>query len=159
MCVWKFFGVCLLSSSAFVSSATNVDPYSVTIKAREANVRVGPGSRYPLAWKFTRPGLPLMVVAEVGTWRKIRDVEEAEGWIHQNMIVRRRTVVVTGQRQVLMNKPDPNASVLAYIESGVCARLLEIRGNWVRVRVEDLSGWLPRAHVWGVSEEEKEGRF
>ncbi|MDR2417139.1 MAG: hypothetical protein LBD15_03190 [Holosporales bacterium] len=155
----KFFYACFcfwISSSSF---ATNVDPYSVTLKAREANVRVGPGSRYPLAWKFIRPGLPLMVLAEVGTWRKIRDVEGAEGWIQQNMITGRRTVMVIGQKRALLKKPDPNADVLAHVEPDVCARLLEIRGNWVRIRIERLSGWLPRAHVWGISKEEKEGRF
>jgi SH3-like domain-containing protein len=151
--------VCLSVGIGSHTYATNVEPYCVTLKAREANVRVGPGSRYPVAWRFVRSGIPLMVLAESGTWRKIRDAEGAEGWVHQNMVVGWRTVVVTSPTCALLTKPDPGASKLASVDPAVCAHLLEISGRWVRVRVERFIGWLPRASVWGVLPEEKDKRF
>ena len=36
----------------------------VSLKAERANLRVGPGRRYPIDWVYTRPGLPLLVIAQ-----------------------------------------------------------------------------------------------
>lgn len=158
----KLFSVCLLCCLFVDQGAAHsaiVAPSPVTLKAREANVRVGPGSRYPLAWKFVRLGIPLMVLAEVGTWRKIRDAEGAEGWIHQNMITGRRTVLVMRRTCSLRKKPTADAAIIAHIEPDVCARLLEIRGDWIRIKVEGFTGWLLRTSIWGVSEHEKDRRF
>jgi SH3-like domain-containing protein len=152
-----FFMVVVLGTSWVRGNVA--PPYPVTIKAQEVNVRVGPGSRYPLAWTFMRPGLPLIVLAEVGTWRKIRDNEGAEGWVHQNMLTGRRGVVVRGETQSLLAKPDARSEVVAFLDAGVCVRLLETKSAWVRVKVERLEGWLPRAQTWGILEEEQEGRF
>jgi SH3-like domain-containing protein len=149
----------LLSGQIVQAEVARIAPYGATLKAREANIRVGPGGRYPLAWKFVRPGIPLIVFAEVGTWRKIQDADGADGWIHQNMIERRRSVVVTGQKRALLKKPETTANVIAHIEPDVCARLLEIRGDWIRVKVGHLTGWLLRDHVWGLLEGEKDKIF
>ena len=42
-------------------------PRFVTLRAREVNVRTGPGVRYPIDWVFQRPNLPVEVVAEFDT--------------------------------------------------------------------------------------------
>ncbi|MDR0406675.1 MAG: hypothetical protein LBH38_01125 [Holosporales bacterium] len=158
----QLFALGLLYGGLFAEVSANsavVSPYLVTLKAREANVRVGPGSRYPLAWKFVRSEIPLMVLAEVGTWRKIRDSEGAEGWVHQNMIANRRTILVVGQTRSLMKKPKADASIVAHIEPDVCARLLEIYGDWVRIKADGFTGWLLRAHIWGIPQHEKNRKF
>ena len=47
----------------------------VSLKAERANLRVGPGQRYPIEWVYTRPGLPLLVIAHFDQWRWVRDHE------------------------------------------------------------------------------------
>ncbi len=70
-------------------------PRYVSLRAEEVNMRTGPGVRYPVDWVYKRRNLPVEIIAEFGTWRKIRDVEGAQGWIHQSMLSNRRTFSVT----------------------------------------------------------------
>ncbi len=46
-------------------------PRFVSLKAGRVNVRVGPGEDYKVAWVFTRPSLPVEVIAEFDTWRRV----------------------------------------------------------------------------------------
>lgn len=57
--------------SAYSRRAGNDGPPSrfVTVKAEKANVRAGPGKRYPVRWVFTQPGVPVEIMAEYDNWR------------------------------------------------------------------------------------------
>jgi len=129
-------------------------PRFVTLRADEVNLRTGPGERYPIEWVYTRKGLPVEVVAEYDVWRKIRDSEGTEGWVHQRMITAARSVVVTGAMRTLRGDPDANAAPVARAEAGVVARLLECRGQWCRLETHGIKGWLQRDEVWGVFPDE-----
>ena len=61
-------------------------PRFVSMNSAKVNVRAGPGTRYPIKWVFQRKTLPVQIVAESDTWRKIRDFEGIEGWVHQRML-------------------------------------------------------------------------
>ena len=65
-------------------------PRFVTLRADKVNVRAGPGARYPVEWVFERKGMPVEIVAEFDTWRKVRDIQGTEGWVHQNLLSSRR---------------------------------------------------------------------
>ena len=45
-------------------------------------------------------------------------------------------------------------AVRAMAEPGVIARLEACRGAWCEIAVGGLSGWLPRAALWGVGPDE-----
>ena len=76
-------------------------PRFVSMNSSKVNVRAGPGTRYPIKWVFQRKTLPVQIIAESDTWRKIRDFEGIEGWVHQRMLSGRRRAVVTGAIQQL----------------------------------------------------------
>ncbi|MDP7625068.1 MAG: SH3 domain-containing protein, partial [Rhodospirillales bacterium] len=61
-------------------------PRFVSLRADEVNLRTGPGVRYPVDWVYQRKNLPVEVIAEFGTWRKVRDVQGSQGWIHQSLL-------------------------------------------------------------------------
>ena len=50
-------------------------PRYVTLKFNEVNLRAGPGREYPVLWSYSKTGLPLLVEAEFGVWRKVVDHE------------------------------------------------------------------------------------
>ena len=72
-------------------------PRFVSLAADRVNVRFGPGKQYPVNWVFARKGLPVEIIAEFDTWRKIRDYDGEEGWIHSSLLSSRRTIMVTGE--------------------------------------------------------------
>ena len=87
-------------------------------------------------------------------WRRIRDFEGTEGWVHERMLDGKRDIVVTGAVRPLRRQPVANAAVVARAEPGVVARLLECQGPWCRVDAGEATGWLRRDEVWGVLPDE-----
>ena len=133
-------------------------PRYVSLRSGEVNVRAGPGSRYPIEWVFKRRSLPVEVVAEFDTWRKIRDFQGTEGWVHQSMLSGRRMVQVIGQVRTLRRDPGGSAPAVARMEPGVLGNLEDCRHEWCEIRVSGLSGWVSRAHIWGVDVKEGLGK-
>ncbi len=125
-------------------------PRFVAVKTGKVNVRTGPGARYPVKWVLRRRYLPLLVIAEFETWRRVRDWEGATGWVHQATLTGRRWMMVTKRRRVLRRRPAADAPAVAYLEPKVIGRLLACRKGWCRVQVKSYRGWLPRKEFWGA---------
>ncbi|MDP9195725.1 MAG: SH3 domain-containing protein [Pseudomonadota bacterium] len=127
-------------------------PRFVTLKAAEVSLRTGPGTIYPIEWIFVRRGMPVEITAEFDTWRRIRDWEGAEGWVHQSLVSGQRAVVVTGAVRPLRRKPVADSAVLAQLEPGVIAALEECPkdSTWCRIALDEEEGWVRRQDVWGV---------
>ncbi len=130
-------------------------PRFVSLRAAEVNLRTGPGVRYPIDWVYLRRGLPVEVIDEFETWRRIRDHEGTTGWVHQSMLDGRRSVMVTGEARLLRRTPETGAPGVAHLEAGVIAHLEGCEGNWCRVTVERFGGWLRRGEVFGLYPGEK----
>ncbi|MEQ8967600.1 MAG: SH3 domain-containing protein [Azospirillaceae bacterium] len=136
-------------------------PRFVSLGTDEANLRAGPGRQYPVEWVFVRRWLPVEVVAEFDTWRRIRDRDGIEGWVHQSLLSGRRSVIVDGEAiRSLFAEPREDAAVVARVEPGVVARLdrcpdaEQPHHAWCYLRVGGHGGWMPRTALWGVYADE-----
>ena len=147
----------LLPASAATGASGLPIPRFVSLRATEANMRAGPGEQYPIVWTYRRQGLPLEVTAEYDHWRRVRDWQGAEGWMHSSMLSGKRSIIVTGEVRPLRADPDPGSGILARIEGKVIGRLLSCAkgGDWCQVQVAGVRGWLLRGEMWGVYNEEK----
>jgi SH3-like domain-containing protein len=127
-------------------------PRFVSLRSDEVNLRTGPGVRYPLDWIYTRRDLPVEVIAEFETWRKIRDWQGTEGWVHQSMLSARRMAVITQGRKRLKAEPDEKAVALAELDTNVVVRLLACPRDksFCKVEIQNMQGWLRRDEFWGV---------
>jgi len=129
-------------------------PRFVSLKTEKVNVRKGPSSDHDVAWVFQSKGLPVEITAEFETWRRIRDSDGAEGWILQNMLAGKRTVLVApwkkGERVALMESAAKAASVVAQLSSGVQADIKSCDGNWCYVKTSGYSGYIEQGLVWGA---------
>jgi len=125
-------------------------PRFVSARANKVNVRTGPGQRYPVEWVYLRRSMPFEVTAEFGHWRRVRDWQGAEGWVHGRMLSGRRTVVVTDKRRTLRREARAEARAEAFAEPGVIGELLECEVAWCRVDLRGHRGWLRRGEFWGA---------
>ena len=125
-------------------------PYFAALHADKVNLRAGPGDRYPIEWVYVRRDWPVQVIAHFDHWRRVRDWEGTEGWVHEKMITQQREVIVSGAIRALRQNPDPNAPMVARAEPGVVAKLDECRGDWCRIAAGEITGWVQRADIWGV---------
>ena len=126
-------------------------PRFVSLRAKTANLHVGPGKEYPSKWRYVLSGLPMEIVAEFDTWRKVRDPDGVtEGWIHKSLLCNKRTVMIQKKQCTLYDKPHEKSSVVALINPQVIGRVLECPGEWCRLDVKGYRGWVRREDIWGV---------
>ena len=128
-------------------------PRWVSLKSDKINARIGPGEDYRALRTYKVKGLPVMVVAETQTWRRIRDVKGQVGWVISGATSGRRTVLNTsGRAIVLKRKPKAGAAVSAYLAAGTLAGLERCRDGWCKLTASGASGWAPQASVWGAAD-------
>jgi SH3-like domain-containing protein len=130
-------------------------PRYVSLKTSEGNARRGPGMTHRIDWVFTRPGMPLRITAEHEHWRRVEDAEGAGGWVHYALLSGSRSVLVSAESADLRMRPDAAAPVVARVERGVVARVLECAPDWCRVNAQGTRGWLDKAALWGVDPGER----
>lgn len=125
-------------------------PRFVSLDSSEVNLRTGPGRRYPVSWVFQRRGLPMLVTAEFSDWRKVRDPDGTEGWVHKNLLSGRRFGMVVGEVALLRREPGAAARPVVRLEPGVTGRLLACQSGWCRLQVAEVSGWIERNRLFGA---------
>ena len=126
-----------------------------SLRANDVNVRAGPGVRYPVKWKFVSRSMPVQIIAEYDTWRKIRDWEGAEGWVHRAMLSSKRSLILTGKGQTLRRDPQSDAPAVARLAPGLVVRINRCERKWCEVDAKGYEGWIRRAGVWGLYPDEK----
>jgi SH3-like domain-containing protein len=130
-------------------------PRFVSLRTDPINMRTGPGVRYPVDWVYTRRGLPVEVVAEFDTWRRISDPDGSDGWVHTSMLSARRTAVVSGGLQPLRRTSEDHGDLIARLEPDVVVSIQKCpTGSYCRVKVKGMQGWVRRDHLWGVYPDE-----
>lgn len=123
----------------------------VSLDSSEVNVRTGPGIRFPVKWVFKRRFMPLEVLAEYETWRKIRDWEGAEGWVHRAMLSARPTVLVIKPEVTMRRAPEETAPAVARLADGMVGRLIGCgEQGWCRIDAAGYEGWVRREGLWGA---------
>jgi SH3-like domain-containing protein len=142
--------ILFLPRAAFAAEEPRKPPYFVSLGASEVNLRTGPGVRYPIDWVYRRRALPVEVIGVFDHWRQIRDWQGTEGWVHQNMLSQRRTLIVTGGQRLLRREPGAEASAVATVDPGVVGRLRSCSGDWCEVEIGGQRGWLARQEFWGT---------
>ncbi len=127
-------------------------PRFVSLRPDSVNLRVGPSARYPIEWIYVRRGLPVEIIAEFDTWRRIKDPAGTEGWVHSSMLSGRRTAIVTGEVRQLLRTMDGKPDPIASLEPGVIVAVERCPQGAAlcRVEVEGLKGWITRDALWGV---------
>ena len=130
-------------------------PRFVSIGTREVYMRAGPDTRFPIAWVYRKKGLPLEVVAEFEHWRRVKDPEGEEGWMHRSMLTGNRTAITSATAQ-LRRGSNSLADVIADVDPGVVMEVVRCPNATVycRVDVNGLEGWVDRSLLWGVYTDE-----
>jgi SH3-like domain-containing protein len=143
-----------LGGGPAVAAGTNPSglpiPRFVSLRSNEVNLRTGPGLTYPIDWIYKRDGMPVEVIEEFDTWRKIRDWQGTEGWVHQSMLDGKRDFLITGERRTMRLAPEMDARPAARLEPGVIGQLFECDPVWCRAEVQGYRGWLKREWFWGT---------
>ena len=155
----------MLSCSVFVPQSVAAEesesglaiPRMVSLRSSLINARSGPGSRYPIEWVYKQKGAPVEIVAEFELWRKIKDWEGTETWVHKAMLSGRRFVrVINPGENNIYAKPENDSRVIAKVEDGVVGEIDQCptpRGMCL-IKFDNVKGWMPRNALFGIYEKE-----
>ena len=138
-------------------------PRYASLKTDRVNLREGPSKDHRTLWVFQRAGLPVEIVGEFETWRRIRDSEGTEGWVLHSLLSGRRTALVNagpdkGAEKAAVSlraKADDGASDEARLQTGVIGSVKSCTGTWCRLIValpskRDVDGYIRQNRLWGV---------
>ena len=123
----------------------------VSLAGPVANGRHGPGEEHRIDWVYQREGLPMEVLGRSGPWRRVRDPDGGEVWMHAANLSDERTILVhnaTGEALRLRSQPRPGARTMAILDNGVAAQMTGCQPGWRRVTVRGRVGWVEAAGVW-----------
>lgn len=129
-------------------SGMPVPRYS-SLRYDKVNGRAGPSLDYPVTWAYERAGLPVVIVRESQEWRKIRDPQGDEVWVHRRMLSADRTVITTAAGAI-KHDADNRSPAVARFNIGAVLKLEGCTLAWCRVEAEGRKGFVLRSQLWGV---------
>lgn len=131
-------------------SGLPVPRYS-SLRYDKVNGRAGPSLDYPIAWSYARLGLPVVIVRESQEWRKIRDPQGDEVWVHRRMLAGERTVITT-DHGIIRRTAESRSSPVASFSAGAVLQLNRCSEAWCEVEAEGRKGFVLKTEVWGADE-------
>lgn len=150
-------------------------PRFVSFKSNEVNLRKGPGVKYATIYVYRYAGYPVQIIREFSNWRKVKDKDGVEGWLHKSLITGRRNVIVLNNKflarkslaykipksqSLLFSSPDENSTPVARVQFNAIGKLLSCKREWCKISVytvnkQLIKGWIRKVNIWGVTKDEQ----
>ena len=100
---------------------------------------------------------PIEIIAEFEDWRKIKDWQRSEAWVHKNGLTGKRFVkIVSPGENNIYAKDDYKAKVIAKVEDEVVGEVKKcpVNSSFCLIKFGNIDGWLPRQHLYGIYPDE-----
>lgn len=145
-----------ISKPAQAVEEMKAQDYFASFRSNETNVRAGPGPQYPIKFTFKLRGIPVKVINEYDNWSEIKDYDGETGWVNQNLLTKKRTIMVKTAKTFinLHSAETEKARVILRLENHVIADFIKCSGDWCGIKIEGKKGWVSRLEIWGVDEKD-----
>lgn len=143
----------VLPSTGISSAQESSLPRFASLRSGEINVRTGPGTRHPIEWHYVKRSLPVEIISEFNTWRKIRDPHGEGGWIHSRMLSMNRTFYIPVSAVLLYHENSITSHPIAQLEEGVIGQIIKCPSDamgFCNISISGYEGWIRRSDIWGV---------
>lgn len=143
----RFALAVLIAAFAVPASAARY----ASLRSDKVFLREGPTYQHRVLFTYKRKDYPVQVIATYESWRRVRDVDGTVGWISQMMLSDTRTVLVTGKgHAAIRSQPYATASLRAWADPGVVAKLKACKPQFCEIVADGLRGWIDKSRIWGV---------
>ena len=155
LAILPILALCALGAATSAAQERLPLPRFASLDSGEVNLRAGPGKDYPILWVYQRKGLPVEIIEEFDTWRRVRDRDGDVGWVQQGLLSGKRTALILDEPRTIRAEPAGGAKPVAILNPGVVARIIECLDNdWCRLEIQGKRGWLRRDEFFGTYPEE-----
>ena len=125
----------------------------ISIKAKEANMRLGPSMHHKIKWIYKKRGLPMEILEEFEQWYHVRDSEGEDGWMNKSLLSKKkRSVILKDNNHVKVYKaPQYDAKIVFTADPKIMAKLGKCTEEWCYVELNKKNfGWINKKNLWGV---------
>ena len=140
-----FFSILFFISRSFANESINF----LSLKNNEVNLRQGPSFEYPIKFIYKKKYLPVEILDESETWRKIRDFEHNSGWIHISQLSKKKSAINTKNNSVLYKKSTIYSKPIATLEIGRLVLIEKCKVKWCKITTGNFKGWVFKSPLWG----------
>ena len=133
-------------------------PRYAVLKAKEVNMRGGPGIDHPIKITYGCIFAPIKILNEVEAWRLVSDVYGNQGWIHEAMLDGKKYVQISGNNNdsnaefMIFRLPNKDSKPIARVQNGIVMKLVTCNELWCKVKLnQSYSGWVLKNNLWGIS--------
>ena len=137
ICIYFFFSLNVHSNEIYLS-----------LKKNKVNVRYGPSFESPIKFVYKKIHLPIKQIDTKENWRRIIDLKNNSGWIHQSQLKKVNSIIPI-EDKILFIKPSIFSRPLAKIEKGRVLILKKCKDNWCKIKSEQFKGWVQTDNIWG----------
>jgi len=137
---WTLVAILVTSSLAMAER--------LSISAKIANIRSGPGTGNEILWKVEKYH-PIVVFNKKGAWYNFRDFEGDEGWIHHSLTDKKATVITAKDKCNVRKGPGTNHEIVFTVEKGIPFLIIKRQKSWIQIKHADGdTGWIHKSLVW-----------
>ncbi len=141
-----FFLIFFFSFSQFSLS----EEYFLTLRNETVNLRQGPSFEYPVKLIYKKKFLPVLIQDKFENFRKIKDHENNNGWVHISQLSKKKAAITIEDNQLIFSKPSVYSKPSALLKKGRLCKIKKCKKQWCKVRVENFNGWIKKEVLWGL---------
>ena len=130
-------------------SFTSENQFFLSLKKNEVNLRQGPSLEYPIKLIYKKKYLPVIILDQSETWRKISDFESNSGWIHISQLSKKKTAINIKNNSVLYKRPTIYSKPIAKLEIGRLVLIKKCKVKWCKITSDNFGGWIWKNSLWG----------
>ena len=130
-------------------SFASENPIFLWLKNNEVNVRVGPSKEYPIKFTYKKKYLPVEILDNSGTWRKIIDFQNNSGWIHISQLSKKKSAINIKNNNIIYKKSTIFSKPIAKVESGKLLIIKKCKEKWCKINASGYKGWVLKNSLWG----------
>ena len=132
----------------FFSSNTLAEEIFLSLKKNKVNVRYGPSFESPVKFIYKKINLPIKQIDKKENWRRIIDLKNNSGWIHQSQLKKVNSIIPL-EDKILYKKPSKFSKPIAKIKRGRVLIFQKCEDDWCKVKSEKFKGWVKIDNIWG----------
>ena len=140
-----FFLILFFNPETFAKESINF----LTLKNNEVNLRQGPSFEYPIKLIYKKKYLPVIILDQSETWRKIKDFENNSGWIHISQLSKKKSAINIKKNSIIFKKPTIFSKPVAKVETGRLILIKKCKIKWCKISSGNFSGWIYKNSLWG----------
>ena len=106
-----------------------IEPKYASLKKDRVYLRWNASFDAPIKFIYQKKNLPILIIDKYDVWKKVRDIEGMEGWIHTSMISNKKTFI-NNKEQKLLKYKDNDKIINAIVKKGVVGKIIKCDGNF-----------------------------